>query len=244
MGVMEGFDSAFVEDDHRFHVDYLTEERADLEASEALGLMDLRRPSRIIDAGCGDGRLAVRLASLGHVVVAIDQDPAQIERTQEAAARRGVVLEEHTADLSTYIVRPPADAAVLWFTTFGFLADEDNPAILRNLRAGLRAGAPLVIDTLDPERVREGLAGDPNPAVITVGEWMQEDVRTFDLATQRLVVDRMVHGPGVATRRRLQLWLPERGQWSTVLAAAGFTLEDMVQPDDDVWAMRLVARAR
>ena len=244
MSVMGDYDAAFLEVDHRFHVGYLTDDRADLEATEVLGLLDLPRTSRIIDAGCGDGRLAVRLASLGHTVVAIDRDPAQIERTQVAASRRGVALEVHQADLCTFVAQPAADAAVLWFTTFGFLADEDNAAVLRNLRAGLSVRAPLVIDTLDPERVREDLASDPNPVVITVGEWVQQDVRSFDQGVQRLIVDRTVQGPAVESRRQLRLWLPARDQWSSVLGAAGFILEDVIEPEDDVWSMRVVARAR
>ena len=116
--------------------------------------------------------------------------------------------------------------------------------MLRNLRAGLSVRAPLVIDTLDPERVREDLASDPNPVVITVGEWVQQDVRSFDQGVQRLIVDRTVQGPAVESRRQLRLWLPARDQWSSVLGTAGFILEDVIEPEDDVWSMRVVARAR
>ena len=100
---MSDFDAAFLDDDHRFHVGYLTEERADLEAAEALGLLELTGPSTIIDAGCGDGRLAVRLASLGHRVVAIDIDTTRLDRRRpflaEAGVRNLAFYEDSSADV-------------------------------------------------------------------------------------------------------------------------------------------------
>lgn len=243
MAVMSDFDAAFLDDDHRFHVGYLTEERADLEAAEALGLLELVGPSTIIDAGCGDGRLAVRLASLGHRVVAIDIDPDQVERARAAAERRGVELDLRSADLCHEVVRPPADGALMWFTTYGFLSDADNLRVLCNLREGLRSGARLVIDTLDPAAVSAELAHDPHPFTIEVDGFVQEDRRTFVAADRRLVVERTVRGPGVETHRCLRLWLPARDGWPEVLASAGFALDELIEPDDDAWAMRVVARA-
>ena len=241
--MMSDFDAAFLDDDHWFHVDYLTEERADLEAAEALSLLGLGGPARIIDAGCGDGRLAVRLAALGHQVVAIDIDPVQVERARQAAHRRGVELDLRLADLCTEVVGPPADGALLWFTTFGFLADEDNLAVLRNLRAGLRAGARLVVDTLDPVSVADEVAADQGAFTIQVGELVQEDVRSFDHEGGRLVVERSVRGPDYETHRLLRLRLPTRDEWREVLGSVGFTLEEFIEPDDDIWAIRVVARA-
>ena len=197
MAVMSDFDAAFLDDDHRFHVGYLTEERADLEAAEALGLLELTGPSTIIDAGCGDGRLAVRLASLGHRVVAIDIDPDQVERAQAAAERRGVELDLRSADLCHEVVRPPADGALMWFTTYGFLSDADNLRVLCNLREGLRSGARLVIDTLDPAAVSAELAGfcpvTTKPSVTTWGAQSGPD--EYRPPTARRRASRVLSGP-------------------------------------------------
>jgi SAM-dependent methyltransferase len=241
--VIEGYDASFLDDDHRFHVGYLTEERADLEATEALGLLELGGPSRVIDAGCGDGRLSVRLAALGHEVVAIDVDPAQVDRARAAAERRGVALDLRVADLRREVVDPPADGALLWFTTFGFLADEDNLAVLSNLRRGLRTGARLVVDTLDPSVVAAEVGADPRPVAVEVDGFVQEDRRSFDDVHRRLLVERTVRGPGVETSRVLRLWLPSRQEWSSVLASVGFVLDEVVEPADDAWAIRVVALA-
>jgi len=243
MSSMDEYDARFLDEDHRFHAGYLTEERADLEAAEVLGLLDLDGPSRVIDAGCGDGRIAVRLASLGHDVVAIDADPGQVGRAARLAAARGVDVDLRVADLTTLVVDPPADAALLWFTTFGFLSDPANAAVLDNLRRGLVDGAKLLIDTLDPSVVAEELEADPAPVLVVDGGWTQEDRRHFDRSSSRLVVDRVVTGPTGRSVRRLQLWLPSRHLWPTVLETAGFRLLAVEEPPDDAWAIRLVAAA-
>ena len=241
---MEAFDARFLADDYRFHEGYLTEERADLEAAEVLGLLGLDGPSRIIDAGCGDGRIAVRLASLGHDVVAIDADPDQIARAAQGALHRGVQLDLRMADLTAEVVDPPAAGALLWFTTFGFLSDKGNARVLEHLRGGLLEGAALVIDTLDPVVVADEIGSDPESVSMVSGDWVQEDVRRFDPVTERLVVDRTVRSPDSFTRRQLRLWLPQRQRWPSVLDAAGFDLVEVVEPPDDAWAIRLVAEAR
>lgn len=47
-------------------------------------------PGRLIDLGCGTGLDAVRLAGLGHEVIATDWSPAMVERTRGRAQQTGV----------------------------------------------------------------------------------------------------------------------------------------------------------
>ncbi|NHC13067.1 class I SAM-dependent methyltransferase [Motilibacter deserti] len=42
-------------------------------------------PARILDAGCGTGRVAIRLAELGHDVVGVDLDPSMLAVARERA---------------------------------------------------------------------------------------------------------------------------------------------------------------
>ena len=56
-------------------------------------------PARVLDAGCGTGRVGVRLAELGYDVVGVDADPAMVEVAHELApARPG--LAWRVADLA------------------------------------------------------------------------------------------------------------------------------------------------
>ncbi|WP_299056116.1 class I SAM-dependent methyltransferase [uncultured Nocardioides sp.] len=70
---------------------------------EATFLAGLLGPgSRVLDAGCGTGRVAVRLAGLGHEVVGVDVDEAMLDVARAAAPAltwRGVDLAALPADL-------------------------------------------------------------------------------------------------------------------------------------------------
>ncbi|HUE08739.1 MAG TPA: class I SAM-dependent methyltransferase [Acidimicrobiales bacterium] len=45
------------------------------------------RPTAVLDAGCGTGRVAIELASRGHDVVGVDVDPAMLGAAQAKAPR-------------------------------------------------------------------------------------------------------------------------------------------------------------
>jgi SAM-dependent methyltransferase len=63
---------------------------------EAEGLGD----KRVLDVGCGRGRLALRLAPAARHVVGLDRDPALIEEARSRAERAGLVNAEfHLADV-------------------------------------------------------------------------------------------------------------------------------------------------
>ena len=66
-------------------------------------------PSRILDAGCGTGRVGVRLAELGHAVIGVDSDPAMVEQARVEAPD----LEWHVADLADLALGAEFDVVVL-----------------------------------------------------------------------------------------------------------------------------------
>jgi SAM-dependent methyltransferase len=55
-------------------------------------------PARILDAGCGTGRVAVRLAELGYDVVGVDVDPSMLDEARAAAPD----LDWRQGDLATF----------------------------------------------------------------------------------------------------------------------------------------------
>jgi len=60
------------------------------------------RPARVLDAGCGTGRIAVRLDQLGYDVVGVDVDPAMLEVARAEAPG----LDWRIADLATFDLGP------------------------------------------------------------------------------------------------------------------------------------------
>lgn len=241
MAAHEGFDPWFTDHDYRFHAAYLTDERADFDAADLLGHLSLHATARVIDAGCGDGRMAVRLAALGMNVVAVDADPSQIDRCRDVASRRGVELELIADHLEHLKLEIPADGAFLWFNTFGTLNDEGNAGVLVALRRSLVVGAPLLIDTHQRAAVISALDG-AEPVVEKVGGWTQVDELTFDHASDRLIIHRRVaNGEQVMVNRTIRYWLPDPQRWEKILAAAGFELIELLATGDDGLLVRAAA---
>ena len=72
---MEG---TFGDDYLYFYEDSIDGEHSDADATEILGLLDLPAGSRILDAPCGHGRIARRLAAAGMDVTGVDLTPAYL----------------------------------------------------------------------------------------------------------------------------------------------------------------------
>lgn len=96
------------------------------------------RGSRILDAGCGPGRVAGWLASVGHDVVGVDVDPALIEAADEDhPGPRWIVSDLAELDLSAHGVTTPFDLIVCAGNVMTFLAPSTRGAVLRRFREHL-----------------------------------------------------------------------------------------------------------
>lgn len=119
----------------------LTAEGVDL-AGEARLLDALVPPrSRILDAGCGNGRVAGALASRGHTVVGVDLDPALIE----AARLDNPGPEYVVANLESWSTVDTFDAAVVAGNVMVFLAPGSEADVLARLKAHVTPDGPIVV---------------------------------------------------------------------------------------------------
>jgi trans-aconitate 2-methyltransferase len=108
-----------------------------------LDRLPLEGTERVLDAGCGSGRVTEQLAERlpDGSVVALDGSPAMIEATRARLARFGDRIEYVVADLAAPLPIAPIDA-ILSTATFHWVPDHD--ALFRNLAAVLRTGGRLV----------------------------------------------------------------------------------------------------
>lgn len=99
------------------------------------------RGARILDAGCGPGRVGGRLAELGHHVVGVDIDPALIAAAEEDhPGPTWVVADISELDLAAMRLPHEFDVAVCAGNVMPFL----DPSTRRSALA--RIGAHLVPD--------------------------------------------------------------------------------------------------
>lgn len=102
--------------------------------------------SRILDAGCGPGRVGAVLHDRGHQVVGVDADPELIAAAcEDHPGPQWLVADLSELDLPAQGVPEPFDAAVMAGNVLAFVAEGTEQAVLRRTAAHLVADGFLVI---------------------------------------------------------------------------------------------------
>ncbi len=104
--------------------------------------------ARVLDLGCGTGRLALGLTAAGHTVTGVDPARASLDAARAKPGASAVCWIEG----SSSVVRGLAfDAAVVTSHAAQFVVDDDEWAgVLDDLHGALEAGGVLTFDTRDP----------------------------------------------------------------------------------------------
>ena len=85
---------------------------------------------RVLDVPCGDGRLALELASRGCRVTGVDISSDFLEAAGESARERGLDVEWRLSDMRDLPWHGEFDAAYCAGSSFGFFDDEANAGFL------------------------------------------------------------------------------------------------------------------
>jgi len=104
----------------------------------------LPRGSRVLDAGCGPGRVGGFLASVGHTVVGVDVDPVLIAAAREDHPGPRWLVGD-LAELDLTAEEEPFDAIVCAGNVMTFLAPSTRRAVLERMRAHVHADARAAI---------------------------------------------------------------------------------------------------
>jgi trans-aconitate 2-methyltransferase len=139
---------------------------------EVLDRLDLRGDERVLDAGCGTGRVTAALVARlpRGEVVAVDGSPAMVEAARE---RLGDSVELRVADLVALTLDRPVDA-ILSTATFHWIADHD--ALFARLLEVLKPGGRLVAQcggagNIAALKTAAELVGEREPFAAALGGW-------------------------------------------------------------------------
>ncbi|WP_369135783.1 class I SAM-dependent methyltransferase [Modestobacter sp. I12A-02662] len=136
-----GHSAAYVE---RFRT--MAADGADLAGEARLVDALLPRSARVLDAGCGPGRVGAFLAAAGHEVVGVDADPVLIAAAEaDHPGPRWVVADLAELDLPALGIAETFDAIVCAGNVMTFLAPSTRREVLRRLRAHLAPGGRAAI---------------------------------------------------------------------------------------------------
>ncbi len=97
-------------------------------------------PYRVLDAGCGTGRMSIELARRGIDIVGVDLDEVMLQQAHTKAPQ----LDWQLGDLSTIALDGPFDAIVLAGNVMIFLTPGTEAATLANLAPHLKPGGLFI----------------------------------------------------------------------------------------------------
>lgn len=104
------------------------------------------RGARILDAGCGPGRVGSTLAAAGHEVVGVDVDPFLIAAAeQDHPGPRWLVGDLAELDLPAQGISDGFDAIACVGNVMPFLAPSTRATVLDRFRVHLRPGGRVAV---------------------------------------------------------------------------------------------------
>ncbi len=135
------------------------------------------RGSRILDAGCGPGRLGGALHRMGHRVVGVDLDPALIEAALEDHPGPTWIASD-LAELDLDLSDGGFDLIASAGNVVAFLAPSTRRTVLARLRAHLAPDGRLVIGFGSG---RDYAFRDFRDDLESAGLWIENEFSTWDL---------------------------------------------------------------
>jgi ubiquinone/menaquinone biosynthesis C-methylase UbiE len=116
------------------------------EAEFISSLLRLRPSARILDAPCGEGRIARELAAKGYQLTGVDMAQDFLEMARTKGKQRGLTIAFEQGDVRSLRFVDDFDGALCWGNSFGYFDDAGNTAMLQSLARALKTGGRLVLD--------------------------------------------------------------------------------------------------
>jgi cyclopropane fatty-acyl-phospholipid synthase-like methyltransferase len=151
------------------------------EVSQALALLNLTPPARLLDVPCGYGRHSLECARRGFTVTGVDAAETQLARAREKAALAGTAVDFRLQDARELDFAAEFDAALNLFLSFGYFeTDEEHAAMLAGIARALRPGGRFLMEFWNREyeiRYFDRFQVERTGDVMEVEEWDFDHLR-------------------------------------------------------------------
>ena len=207
------------DEDYLWFMEPVLEPRSDDEVALILRLLELPPGAEVLDAPCGHGRIANRVSSLGYRVVGLDATPLFLDVARSA----GSAVEYVEGDLRAMPFEGRFDAAINWFSSFGYFDDEGNQAVLQGFRRALKPGGKLLIEQASRDFLLANLPASGQAVWLGErGDDLLIDKVSYDPAAGRSTTERIVVRAGKVRRMHFSLAQPTASELARMLREAGF----------------------
>ena len=115
-------------------------------------LAHLKDGSKVLDAGCGLGRISVELAALNLDVTGVDIIQSELDAARDSAEAEGVPLSLINHDLRNWHAPDQFDCAVNLYTSFGYCETvEEDLQILHNIADSVKPDGTFIMECTSRE---------------------------------------------------------------------------------------------
>ena len=105
-----------------------------------------REITRVLEPGCGSGRLVVAMAKQGYDVTGLDLSPSMLQYLEKELKRKKLSAKTVLGDMTKMKFKKKFDAAFCTFNTFRHLLDEESSVKhLRNVGDQVRKGGLYIL---------------------------------------------------------------------------------------------------
>lgn len=209
----------FDDDYHFFYSRRVPPEATEREVVDIVAALRLQPTAKVLDVGCGYGRISNPLAARGFDVVGIDSSEVLLARARADATAAGAGATFISGDARAMVFSSAFDAALSCSTSFGYHSDAENRDVLARICRALAPGGKLYLELIHKDFLLRVLK---NQIVMRVGENFLIDENEYQPIDGRVSTQRTIIRGGATRRMRYSVRVfafPELRDW---LTQAGF----------------------
>ena len=193
----------FFDDDYLRTLPFMTPASSAKEAEYIRDNLALPPESRVLDVGCGYGRLAVEFAKAGYNVTGLDTSLPLLIKAAEATRETGVEVDFMHQDVREMPFDSEFDGVFCVLTSFGYFDDETNGEVIRGIFKALKPGGKFFLEVINRDYILSDL---PSRIWWEGDECVVMDEVEFNFLTSRIESKRsVVFADGRSVNRDLSI---------------------------------------
>lgn len=183
--------------------------------------LNLRPGCRVLDFGCGYGRIANQLAQRSVIVTGVEAVPLFVEQARMDAQAMGLKVDFRLGHMHEFVCEEKFDAAFMWFYTFGYHDDLGNMAVLEAAANALKPGGLLLFDQYNTSLLANVAISNPY-SIIDLGSSLLVQRPIADLVRGRWGAERIAVRDGQIRRARFDCRCYSPPEVNEMLPRVGF----------------------